>query len=509
MTTTEQPRSRLTPMMTAARTVATDATMEISPAALEAFGMRLPSTGDPVDDLVARVRPRGGDAVDSLQIAALLEADGVNDRGARVEYGYTDVFDLAEEVYRRLGGTVARLRPLEEAERQPGRTWREVSHGLLYLLPSALFPAVVAVVLPQPLVVALVVAGALGWVWAGGTTWLAYQWLNANDTHGAGRVLAWSSAAGIPVAAVAGVVVALATGGGFTAAILVPGVMAYQLASTLLLFYRRELWLAGLMAPAAGAGIAYVVVGRPMLLWALGAVSACVLVALGFGLHQAVWQAGHAGRDKQARPSKPRIRVGVFLLVLAYTGLSAAFLLHAQAPYLLTNLDVVLACAPLIVAMGVVEWRARHFVERSRRLLGQVRYPSEFVRRVWLLLAANVAVCWLAVAACAAAVLGALHYAGWLGPAGIAMAGAQVALAGAYFLGFILAGHQRYGWLCGALGASILVHLVTAWLFATTAPSPRDAAFIDLALYFGSAVLLQALLVAALVPVLGQARRYR
>jgi hypothetical protein len=286
--------------------------------------------------------------------------------------------------------------------------------------------------------------------------------------------------------------------------------MAYQLASTLLLFYKRELWLAGLMAPAAAAGVAYVVMGRPMLLWALVAVAICVLVALGFGVHQA-W---HTGAD-QPRPAnggfraRMRGRGGVFVLLLGYTALSAAFLLHAQAPYLLTHLDVVLACAPLIIAMGVVEWRARHFVERSRRLLGQVRYPREFVRRVWLLLAANLAVCWLAVAVGAAAVLGALRYAGWLSPAGIAMAAAQVALAGAYFLGFILAGHQRYGWLCVALGTSILAHVITGRLLTATTGSPDTAAFIDMALYFGSAMLLQALLIAALAPVLGQVRRYR
>jgi hypothetical protein len=235
-----------------------------------------------------------------------------------------------------------------------------------------------------------------------------------------------------------------------------------------------------------------------------------VLGALGFGLHQA-WHAG-AG---QARPANGGLRArlrgrgGVFALLLGYTALSAAFLLHAQAPYLLTHLDVVLACAPLIVAMGVVEWRARHFVERSRRLLGQVAYPREFVRRVWLLLAANVAVCWLAVSIGAAAVLGALRWAGWLSPAGIAMAAAQVALAGAYFLGFILAGHQRYGWLCVALATSILAHVITGRLLTATTGSSDTAAFIDMALYFGSAVLLQALLVVALAPVLGQVRRYR
>ena len=59
---------------------------------------------DPLDALVDPAGRAGGPpAVDALQVAALLEADGVTDRAARVEYGYADVFALADEVYRRLG----------------------------------------------------------------------------------------------------------------------------------------------------------------------------------------------------------------------------------------------------------------------------------------------------------------------------------------------------------------------------------------------------------------------
>ena len=45
-------RSSGAPMMATARFVATDATMELSAAALEAMALRLPSTGDPVDERV-------------------------------------------------------------------------------------------------------------------------------------------------------------------------------------------------------------------------------------------------------------------------------------------------------------------------------------------------------------------------------------------------------------------------------------------------------------------------
>jgi hypothetical protein len=492
------------PMMTAARELASDATMEISPEALEALealGVRRTASGDPVDELVARVRGRATQAVDSLQIAAMLEADGINDRGARVEYGFADVFELAEDVFRRLGGPVPRLRRMTEPRRGAARAWRDVSHGLLYLLPSALFPAVVAAVSPRALVAALVVAGGLGWFWAGGANWLAYQWLNRHDTRTAGRVLAWSSAAGILVAAGAGIVVGVVTHGGVAAAVIVPGVMAYQMASTLLLFYRRELWVAALLLPGAVAGLLYVGTGRPMLVPALAVVALCVLAALGVGLWQALRPtAGHpkpVGMRNQLRGKEVR-----FGLVLLYGALSAAFLLHVQAPYLLTHLDVVVAGASLIVAMGVVEWRARRFTERSRWLLVQVRYPRQFVRRVWLLLIANLAVAQLAVAVGGGAVLLVLHRLGRLTPAGVAMAAAQVALAGAYVLAFIVAGHDAYGRLCLALAGSVAAHVVPARLL-------HAGPALDVTLFLGSTVLLQVLLLGCLAPVIGQVRRYR
>src|SRR5690242_478080 len=211
-------------MMATARLVASDATTELSTAALEAMAGRLPFTGDPVDDLVARVRLRIGQAVDGLQVAALLETDGVNDRAARAEFGYTDVFALSEDVFHRLGGSVPPRRSARVENPEPGRWLRDLSHGLLYLLPSALFPAVLAVVQPHPFVLALVVAGLLGWVWAGGATWLAYQWLNVHDARGAGRVLLWSTLGGVPVAAAVGLAIAAATNSGPIAPVLVPAV---------------------------------------------------------------------------------------------------------------------------------------------------------------------------------------------------------------------------------------------------------------------------------------------
>ncbi|GAA1894905.1 hypothetical protein [Asanoa iriomotensis] len=492
------------PIMAAARSVAADATIAItsSMVATGEPGTRAPS-GDPLDALVDRVREMANQAVDSLQVAALLEADGVTDRAARAVFGYTDVFDLADAVFRRAGGGVRRLRPVGPPVRDPARATREIAHGPLYLLPGALFPAVAAVIAPQPLLVSLVVAGALGWVWAAGATWLAYQCLNVDDQRTAGRVLAWSTVLGLVVAGLAGVGVTMAVGGGLVAAALVLGVMAYQMASTVLVFYRLEAWLAVLIAPAAAVGVAYVL-EEVVLAAALAAVAVCVTAALCFGVWRA-WRAG-AGRTISVVGGVRglfRGRFGALTWILLYNVLAAAFLLHAQIPYLLSQVNVVVVGLALIVTMGVVEWRARRFTEESRRLLTRVRYPREFHRRVWFLLAGNVVACWLTTAVFSVAVTWLLWTLDRLTPAVLAMAGAQVVMAGAYLTAFVLANHLRYGWLCGGLAVALAASLGASHVIGASADVPTTA------FYLGSTVLLQILLFAGLAPVLGQVSRYR
>jgi hypothetical protein len=510
-------------IMAAARDIATDATTELhlptdDTISLEVFtddtiSLVPPATGDPVDDLVAVIRPTAIRAVDAMQVAALLEARGYNDRTARVAFGYGDVFELAAEVFRRLGGHVQTL-PVRKSATDWRRSLRDTFHGVLYLLPSALFPAVMATIAPDQLVVALVVAGTLGWVWAGGASWLAYQLRGLGDERTAGRVLACSSIAGLVAATGFAVLVATWTAGGLAVISLVLGVMVYQAASTLLVFYRGELWLATLMVPAAAAGTAYVVWGRDLLLWALGTASVCVVIVFCVGVHRAVRARPNAGPDAVAATTVRlrtvlRHHAGRLVAVLGYSALSAAFILHAQVPYLLHNVDVVFAGAPLIVTMGVVEWRARRVTELSRGLLGRVRYPRQFVVRQWLIISANVALCWLAVSAVAVVVLVVLARIGWLTPAGITMAAAQVVLAGAYMIAFLLAGYGRYGWLCVCLALALGAHVATAQLIVAMTLPPVLSPLEDVTMFLGSAVLLHILLLLGLVTVIGQVRRHR
>jgi hypothetical protein len=466
---------------------------------------------DPLDDLVERVRPQLGQAVDSLHVAAALEADGLTDRGARVEYGYHDVFALATEVFRRLGPQLPK--PRTASARDP-RAWREsfrlIAHGPLYVLPSTAFPAVLAIVGRRSLVLGLVLASTLGWVYAGVAAHGAYRMLGFGRPRSAARILTAAAATAPLAGALAGVVLVRYTGGGAALIVMITCQVAYQLTSTVLVFYRRELWLALVMTPAFLVGAAYLVLGPELLSWSAGVAAGCVLAAFLIAALLAV----HHGRA--AAVQEPPLRVALrpelpaLLGVGAYALCSAVLLLHAEAPYLLGRLDIAIAAAPLILTMGVVEWRAERFRPQAVALVRRVERPEQFVRGVWLLLAREVAVCLLAPAIPAAAMLAGLAYLGLLSSAGIMMTAAHVALGGAYLMAFLLAGRDRFGWLCASMLAAITVHVgIGALLGAAPLLGFSGSALVDTSLYLVSVLLLQALFVLGLAPVLGQARHYR
>ncbi|MCK1796068.1 hypothetical protein MTQ01_08630 [Streptomyces sp. XM4193] len=126
---------------------------------------------DPVRGLMERHRGLCERAVDPLEIAVGLEADGLTDRSA-ARFRHRDVFSLAEELYARSPAPESERGPESRHEHPPDRTrtapgagrrtrgrWRAA--GLL--LPGALCTAtVLALSLPQPGSSAPGVVAALG-----------------------------------------------------------------------------------------------------------------------------------------------------------------------------------------------------------------------------------------------------------------------------------------------------------------------------------------------------------
>ncbi|GGK78187.1 hypothetical protein [Mangrovihabitans endophyticus] len=458
---------------------------------------------DPLDELVDRIRPRLARAVDALQVAAALEADGFTDRIARVEYGFPDVFALAAEVFDRLGpSTDTIVEPLAAGHHRRD-TLRLIAHGPLYALPAAVFPALLGMLGQRSVVLALVVASGLGWMVAGTVAYGAYRLLGAYRPGAAARVLCVAALLAPPLGAGAGYAVLGMAGGDGGLVVLAAGQLAYQMAATVLMFYRREAIQAALMTPAVLAGGAYLMAGaawRPVALTAaVAGVTACYLAAL--------WTTrGHrAGVEPSARPPLP----GLFG-VTCYGLCSAALLLHAEGPYLLGRLDVAVAVAPLIAAMGVVEWRAERFRGAAVRLTRHSHNPHDFGRRMWRLVARETVACLAAPALLGLVLLAVLDGIGRLSATVALMTAAHVALGGAYYSAFVLAGFERFGRLCAAILVALAVHLgIGGWLGAAPLLGQTDAPRTDAALYLGSTLGLLGLFLISLAPILGQVRHYR
>jgi hypothetical protein len=218
---------------------------------------------DKLREVDLTLRPDRERAVDALEIAAYLEADGLNDESLRDRYGAGGLFAAAEWLYAQRGTGRALERPRREA--RPRFPWELAQRGPLYLLPG-LCGLLIAQATPPVTGRAFVFAAAFGWgyslliasvryaeplgtpgralrltLWVGGACGLLGGALSALLWPGSGlwtTSLLWGTAMGGAVAlagAAAGVMLALGergqVAGAFAPALLLGG-MLYVLPST-------------------------------------------------------------------------------------------------------------------------------------------------------------------------------------------------------------------------------------------------------------------------------------
>lgn len=422
-------------LMPRARRAADDATADVS-SLLARIG-----SADPVDFLVERIRPVVRRAVDPLQVAAWLEADGMSDRAARVEYGYADVFDLAQEVYRRADPASVE----QPSPPAPVQHARDLGHGALYLLPTVIFPVVLASLGETALLRGVLLVAWLSWAWSGTAAWLGYHLVGTGRPGSAGRVLRWSTLAALPAGGVLGW---LTIGNAGPAVVLAVGLTAYQMSVTTLVFYRHEWWIFAAMAPAALGGVLCLTVLpgliQPMVVVAMAAVALLLGLAL------------HATTRTPAQPEPPlwpmmRLNLRRLVLVSGFTALTAAYFLYPQFYLLSGDVVIALGALPVIAGMGIVEWQAHRFGDRAHALLFKVARPDQFAIKARRLMFVGLGTCLSGVGLLAAVLLAALAVADRLSRPVIVLAGASILLAGAYFLAFLLANLGHQAWLCGSL----------------------------------------------------------
>ncbi|GAA1349070.1 hypothetical protein [Saccharothrix algeriensis] len=461
-----------------------------------------------LDELVGRIRPLLPEPVDELQVAAVLESQGVTDDAAVERYGTADVFELAQEVHLRLlaeapdaaAGAAPDGGP--DGGEPPRRWWTDVSHGVLYLMPSAAYPAVFAVLGGPGMLRGLIFATTTGWIWGAGTSWVAHRLAGAGAARVAARSMLLLGGVGLALALAGALVLHRWFGGGPALVLFVLAQTGFQIASGILVFHRAEGRLLAAMLPVTAAGLVHLATGyadwpvAPVLV--LGGCS----VALALGFARRAGLTGPTGDPGQVPPARV-LALGA-LPSTVYAALCAAFLLHADARYVMGPVDLAVGVTPLVIGMGAVEWRVHRLFEQAAALLRSTPSPELFDRAMWRLLLREFATCLLALGAVALALLAALKWAGALTVHGALLIDAHIVLGGAFFLGFVLIRTGGAGWASACLGAVLLLDVV---LVAATAGDP--GAHLDVPVFAGACAVLSVILLAALRRSVGQVRHYR
>ncbi|MET8000789.1 hypothetical protein [Nonomuraea glycinis] len=460
-----------------------------------------------LDELIDPMVARLSRAVEPLQVAAILESEGLNDRIARDRYGHPDVFSLAEAAYSRMTVRGRDLPPPPPPGLVPqrARPLAQILHGLLYGLPAVLLPAASGLVGTRWLMPGLVLTTGIGWVLGSAAAQLAYTLVGRGHLRSAGRVLRTGLVLGVGAAMLTATVISMVRGGPVSLVALCVMQMAFQIASGILLFYRCEGRLAAMMLPAVAAGLAYVAVGDSragLLTVILGAICIAAIVTAAVLLTLA------EGQDDPA--SEPPLRTLVrahlrgLLPAFLYSTLCALFLLQAEARYVLDRSDLAIAGAGLVLGMGVLEYRAHLFEDRARATLREVFYPAQFISSGRRLVAGGLLACVAALAALSAVPLTYLYATQALSAESAVMAAAHVTVGGAYFLTFLLANQGKVAHLCVAQGLALAVHLGARLLLPGA-----ESALADVLLFLCAGLLFLIILLVLMVTGLRDVRRYR
>jgi hypothetical protein len=419
---------------------------------------------DPAAELIQTVTPAVPRAVDELHVAAVLESMGVTDQSALDKYRHDDVFALADAVYHRLP-VVTDPSAGDDAPAPSAGSARSLTHGLLYILPTLVYPAVLIALGQAAMLRGLVFATTLGWVWGMGMSAVAYQLVGHGKEQSADRAQRLLGLAGLVVGLFSAILLAATGPGGAGLVAFVVGQICFQLMSGVLVFHGRELRLALAMLPASVTGIVLLLSHYAQALVVLGLVAGGLSILI---LAVTAWVTSLRAASQADSPGKipwSRVVAGTAPSV-AYAALCATFLLLTDSRFLTGEVDLAIAALPLILGMGMLEWRAHRFHARLGKLWSQAAMSGEFSHSTWRLLIQELANCLAVLGALATILLLILRETGSLSARGAMLIDAHVLLGGAFFLGFILARYQQFGRLLVIMTLVVAANVLMLWWVA-------------------------------------------
>ncbi|HEU5156680.1 MAG TPA: hypothetical protein VFU43_06750 [Streptosporangiaceae bacterium] len=469
---------------------------------------------DTIEALLARTEELRAGAVDTLEIVAGLEADGLNDEGAG-RYGYADVFALADDLYDRTRRRPPHVPPAANPWR--AQAWRHLLRGLLFGLPGLCYAIATPVLTRAGTGYLLIVSLLLSWSVSQGVAYLAYLRLGRGDAAAGKRALRCGLVAGVlvltPVIVVTGGL--LDVGGKSTS--LAVGQSVYLLAATAALVGGAEPWLLAALLPGTGASVIQLAVGGPVhpLVWVAWAATIAATIGVAV-VHTRTTQGGGDGR--RAWRALPRAGRDVLAaLPYAMFGLLAGGLLTFGTVSTLLKLSnpsraTTVAVLALSLSMGPAEWILFSYRRRVHGLLVTRTSMARFAwaaRTVLLVAVALYAAALLALAAvivaAAAGIGGVLDGDLLAGMAGAAatpwVAGANLGLGCAFFVALLLQSCGRIRPVVVACAAALAAEAGVA-----VALGPGSA---QLAVQFTASTGLCTVLLAYALVVLGRATSYR
>ncbi|MGW0518460.1 hypothetical protein [Crossiella sp. NPDC003009] len=385
-------------------------------------------------ELAHRFESLCANAVDPLEVAAGLEADGLSDQAVKARYGCPDVFSLAEELFRLVPRAPAE--PAPQPEVWAANPKLHLLRGVLFALPGLGYTAATPLLVRPAALAVLVGSLVLSWTLSQGLSYLGYVRLGQGRAAASYSVLRNGLFACGALVALLSTGLAVASDAGWAVLALGIGQGVYLLAATVLLVRGAELLLLLALTPAVLAGGLHLLGGHRLLPhWAelLGLIGS-VLLTTGF----AIWRTRPANpvRDKaKLRWTELRNALPHALFGLCAAGLLALPVVWAVLPDAPEIPGAALAALPISLSMGIAEWCLFGYRRRMGRLLRESTSLPSFARRSRFVLTGVLARYLLAAAALCAVVL--LAVPGAI-PGAVPTYTAYLALGGALFLALLV-----------------------------------------------------------------------
>ncbi len=431
---------------------------------------------DPVSKLSRHLNDACTAAVTPHQIAALLEAEGLNDRIVAERYDRPGVFPLAVELYERvpLRRTLHdAIPPPDEAAPVPqGSTLSLIMRGPLYLAPLVFFLAAGDVIAGAPFVLAGLVALLLSWAWNQGFGALTHRLLGRGDLPGARLVARRAMLLGIgAVTLTATAVTSVAYTPSVDVVAFAAAQSAYLIGSAALLVFGRPGLLFALLAPGLAVSSAALVSGRvPSALVFAVIVATPVVVAV-------VAVLSMRNRRKSQAPTIGAKDWSV-AMTQALLGFTWALVIGLAAVAAVGSGSVIasvsIGAAGMVLTMGVAEWQLVVVRRWAKELMIESRDPRQFGAAMRGVLVRAMVAYAAAVTAATAVVMAIARSADALTDVGVMLAVGFGLLGLAFFGGLVLVATNHLFIPFG--GAFVLLVAVGAALTSTSLPPDLSVA---------------------------------